>query len=650
MKKGVYIAFLFIPFWVFSQEASPVSNKSGVREPSQEAHKQFIDSANFYKKKDIAQSIGFIEKSLTVLGRQKNSPKTAVSYTTLGDIYTYWKQYDLAIANYEIALHEQSAPEIKIKLGNAYYLNKQNKKSLAIYQELINDNSLSAYQSVLLYEGLGDVYRSENDIGKAISNYEQALRIAQDNLITPKTIDLNSKLAAAYAKRNDLDQAQNLYDNSLQLASKQNPRRAIEEKERVADFYKNRNLYDKEIAIRQSALEDAKKLKRETAPAPASVSPEEDTITPQRINYKIAGAYIAQNKYEEAIPYLEESIAEADDEEDLVVQKDATRQLSEIYRTVGNYDKALASYQNYVQLVDELYIKKEEEITKASQFSRNVALNQNRIASLEKDRELSESKYELAIKERALISESNKRQQFIIYALILGLLLLLSVIILFYRSNRQQKLTNNLLSLKSLRSQMNPHFIFNALNSVNNFIAKNDERSANRYLSEFSALMRSVLENSEEDFIPLAKEIELLKLYTKLEHSRFMDKFDYDIQIDANVAIASFQIPPMLLQPYIENAIWHGLRYKESKGNLKIHFSQSNPEEIRVIIEDDGIGRKKSTELKTKNQKKQQSKGMGNIKKRIAILNDMYKNKVSVRIEDVFEDGTGTRVILTLRK
>jgi LytS/YehU family sensor histidine kinase len=197
---------------------------------------------------------------------------------------------------------------------------------------------------------------------------------------------------------------------------------------------------------------------------------------------------------------------------------------------------------------------------------------------------------------------------------------------------------------------MNPHFIFNALNSVNNYIAKSDERSANRYLSEFSTLMRSVLENSEEDFIPLSKELELLELYVKLEHSRFPDKFEYKIDIDQHLDVAAFQIPPMLLQPYIENSIWHGLRYKEEKGFLIISLIQKDKETVEITLTDNGIGRKKSAALKTTNQKKQKSKGMGNIKKRVAILNDMYKDKVDVHILDLESDGTGTKVIFTLKK
>jgi LytS/YehU family sensor histidine kinase len=162
--------------------------------------------------------------------------------------------------------------------------------------------------------------------------------------------------------------------------------------------------------------------------------------------------------------------------------------------------------------------------------------------------------------------------------------------------------------------------------------------------------MRSVLENSEEDFIPLANEIELLEMYTKLEHFRFKDKFDYEISVDENIMMNDFVIPPMLLQPYVENAVWHGLRYKEDKGKLDIKFRKVSEDTVKIIIEDNGIGRKKSKAFKTENQKKQKSKGMGNIQKRISILNEMYKDKVDVLVEDIFENEEGTRVVLMLKK
>lgn len=116
---------------------------------------------------------------------------------------------------------------------------------------------------------------------------------------------------------------------------------------------------------------------------------------------------------------------------------------------------------------------------------------------------------------------------------------------------------------------MNPYFIFKALNSVNSVIGINDERKANKYLSDFSKYMRSVIENSEEDFVPLQKEIELLELYTQLQHFRFQDKFDYSIEVNEAINFEDYQILHMLLQPYIENALWHGLCYKSEKGHFK---------------------------------------------------------------------------------
>ena len=639
-------------------EKIPKNKKIASRSNVSSQHTIFLDSANFYKKINIEKSLNFIEKSLSVLTERGDEEKMAQSFLTLGDIYMYYNQYDLAISNYESSLKQNNLNNTKINLGKAYLLNGNYNKSKAIFQELEKVQSFSNYYKINVLEGLADAYKGLNDNAKAIENYKKALKIAQDNLVTPKITDLNSKIAEVYSSEKNIPKAEEFYGNSLNLAKKENSKRAVKEKEKVADFYNESAQYDQEIELRQSTLEDIEVLERKRAsspsksaipaPAPAQISP--DSITSQKINYKIANAYIAQDKLGEAIPYLQKSIAEADDKEDLIVQKDATRKLSEVYKYVGDYNKALESYQEYVNLVDKLYLKKEQEISQVSRFSRDIALKQNRISSLEKDRELSESKFALTLKEQQLIAESNKRQLLIIYALGFAMLMMMLITYLFYRNNKQQKLANNLLALKSLRTQMNPHFIFNALNSVNNFIAQSDERSANRYLTEFSTLMRSVLENSEEDFIPLSKEIELLQLYTKLEHSRFADKFDYEINIDESVNIDEFQIPPMLIQPYIENAIWHGLRYKEEKGFLKITLNQSGPELIKITIEDNGIGRERSTELKTLNQKKQKSKGMGNIKKRIEILNDMYKDKVDVFIEDAFKNNTGTRVILTLKK
>ncbi len=613
-------------------------------------HQRLLDSANFYKKKDLEKSIDFIAQSIEILGSSGKKRELAMSLTVLGEIYMYHEQYDLAIANFKDALAARESNKTKLLLGQVYILNGDFQEGEAILTPLVAIKNMVPYQRVELFEALGDANKAMSNLREAQDYYQQGLVIAEKNQISPKVIDLSSKMGAAFASENRSIEAEGFYQNSLKLSKKVAPERMIQESEKVADFYNQKSRYEDEIQLRKQSLSELKQLPRTNTPTENSGVSRADTITSQRINYKIANAYIAQEKLDEAIPYLEKSIVEADKDDDLVVQKDATRKLSEVYRYKGDYTKALETYQDYVAVVDSLYVRKEQEISRAARFSREIANTQNRISSLEQERELNQSKYSLAVTEQQLYEETSKRQKWIIYSLIFGIALMAITSFLYYRSNKQQKLANNILALKSLRTQMNPHFIFNALNSVNNYIAKSDERSANRFLSEFSVLMRSVLENSEEDFIPLTKELELLELYVKLEHSRFQDKFDYRIEVAEKIDLATFQIPPMLLQPYIENAIWHGLRYKEEKGFLSIKVNQLTTDMLEITIEDNGIGRKKSAELKTANQRKQKSKGMGNIKKRIQILNDMYKNRVDVSISDLNEDQTGTKVSLKLKK
>ena len=606
-----------------------------------DAYLQNLDSANYYKKKDIEKSVSFIEKALA---NNQNKRRNAKTYKTLADIYFYWKQFDLAEYNYKLSNQINEEIDTKIAIAKTQFLLKKYKESKENYTSLKN-SKLSNYQEIQVFEGLGDVNFAQKNFVTARTNYQDALQIAKDNLVTPKITDLNSKIADVYAAQGKISEAENLFKKSINLAEKESPVRALKEEEKVADFYNANQRFDDEIQLRKKSLQKA-----QLNSSQRKISKEEDSITSQKINYKIGNAYIQKEDYKKALPYLEKSKEDAKKNKDIVVAKDATRKISETFATLGDEVNALKNYKEYVALVDSLYIRKEQEIQQVKRFSKRIADNQNRITSLEKDKELAESKISLAYIDQKLSEESNRKQRILIYSLFGGLLLISLLAYFMFRTNKQQKLANNLLALKSMRSQMNPHFIFNALNSVNSFIAVNDERSANRYLSEFSVLMRSVLENSDEDFIPLTKEVELLELYVKLEHNRFKDKFDYQIKFDENISLDQFSIPPMLLQPYIENAIWHGLRYKKEKGNLEISITKKDTETVSIVIIDDGIGRKKSQKLKTKNQLKQKSKGMSTIKNRIAILNSMYKERISVKVTDALENGEGTKVELLLKK
>ncbi|MGR7812444.1 histidine kinase [Lacinutrix undariae] len=599
-----------------------------------EQFKSLTDSASYYIKRDPEKSMQFVTDALS---KSHSIIEKAKVYQLLADVYMELKQYDLAVTNYRTSLQNSKSNAVLLKLAKAYELNKNYQESIETYNA-IDKQRLSNSQLINLYEGLGNTFFSIKDYKASVTAYEDGLAVAQKHVVTSKITDLNSKIAQSYNNNGQVDLAKGFFNNSLNLAEQENKARAVEEKNMVAEFnYSNKN-YDDEIKIRKQLIEDILNIQSD------SIIDNASPVTTQKQNYKIGNAYLLQKNYNKAIPYFEKSIVEADIKGDLVVKKDATKKLSDLYVDAGDFNKAKKVFDDYTAVTDALYIKKEQEITQAARLSRGIAEKQLRIKSLESDRALSESKYELT-------TERNKRQELIIYSLIGGLLLLLVTAYFMFKYIKQQRLANNLLALKSLRSQMNPHFIFNALNSVNSFIATNDERTANRYLSDFSYLMRAVLENSEEDFIPLEKEIELLQLYTKLEHFRFQDKFDYSITVAPEISVGDYKIPPMLLQPYIENAVWHGLRYKLEKGHLNILIDQKSANEISITITDDGIGREKSKALKTANQQKQNSKGMGNIKKRVAILNAMYKDKIDVCIGD-FQDAedAGTKVVVTIKK
>lgn len=206
------------------------------------------------------------------------------------------------------------------------------------------------------------------------------------------------------------------------------------------------------------------------------------------------------------------------------------------------------------------------------------------------------------------------------------------------------------LKMEALRAQMNPHFIFNSLNAINRFILRNDKVQASAYLTKFSRLVRLILQNTQSAFISLESELDSLKLYLELEQLRFDHHFDFIINVDKELDTLSIKLPPLIIQPYVENAIWHGLMHKEEKGHLRIELY----EEANILcctITDDGIGRKKAAELKSKSASKHKSMGMQITANRIAMLQQNEKVETRIVINDlVLPDGSagGTEIILKI--
>jgi hypothetical protein len=202
------------------------------------------------------------------------------------------------------------------------------------------------------------------------------------------------------------------------------------------------------------------------------------------------------------------------------------------------------------------------------------------------------------------------------------------------------------LEMNALRSQMNPHFIFNTLSSIQNFILNKDEKEANKYLSKFAKLMRSIVQNSDKSFINLQEEIHTLELYLHLEQLRFPNKFDYRFEISEKVSLSDDIIPPMILQPFIENSIRHGIAHlKDRKGLILIQIDRYDYF-LKCIVFDNGIGRKQSSLINQQKHSTHQSKGMHITKERLQLLNQLYKEIVSLEIIDLYEahQAVGTEI------
>ncbi len=209
-------------------------------------------------------------------------------------------------------------------------------------------------------------------------------------------------------------------------------------------------------------------------------------------------------------------------------------------------------------------------------------------------------------------------------------------------------------ALAALGSQMNPHFIFNCLNSIKLYTQQNDSKAVGDYLDKFARLIRNNLDNARREKIVLSEEIASLELYLQLEVMRFKNKIQYFIEVDDSVRqnMELIEVPPMLIQPYVENALWHGLMHKPEGGEVRITFSQPVSEDmLQITVSDNGIGRGKARVLKSGSTTRHKSHGTSITGERIALINERYKGMATVHTEDLADEGgaaAGTMVTIQL--
>lgn len=205
---------------------------------------------------------------------------------------------------------------------------------------------------------------------------------------------------------------------------------------------------------------------------------------------------------------------------------------------------------------------------------------------------------------------------------------------------------------KALRAQMNPHFIFNSLNSIKSLIQQDEKEKSVTYLTTFSKLIRTLLNNADKKEISLYDEIETCKLYLQLEAMRFDTKFSYAVNIDENIDLKSVQVPALIIQPFIENAIWHGIVPRNSGGHVSLNVLRKDGT-IEVVIDDDGIGREASQQNKSASGLAHQSRGVNLTQSRLELDNLLQQRQAKLEIIDKKDQqgaATGTKIIITLKE
>jgi len=378
---------------------------------------------------------------------------------------------------------------------------------------------------------------------------------------------------------------------------------------------------------------------------------ENDQWDLMRVSLDAAKAFEGEQNTAAALPLAREglSIAQRADVKPYMIQ--GYLLLSEIYNDLKQNDSGYFFIHQYIKLKDSVanqqFLWRLTNYKKQNEFKKQI----EQLTSLEKDNNIK--------------AEKLKNAMMLKWFLIIGLIIIAMSGIIVYRSlslkrkNYQLKSEHEKATLKqnatelemqALRAQMNPHFIANSLSAINLFILENNRLQASEYLAKFSRLVRLILQNSQEAFIPLERELEALQLYLELESLRFKNKFTYKINTNDLPDITDITVPPLIIQPYVENAIWHGLMHKKESGHLDIEL-YTHDEILFCKITDDGIGRKKAAELKSKSALSYKSMGMSITADRLALLQQQDQLGAHISINDlVLADGSagGTEVIIKI--
>jgi tetratricopeptide (TPR) repeat protein len=668
------------------------------------------DTALYYAQRQIALA----QKVGSVQGKMSGLVNAGLIYRMQGKYEKAYESYLLALSLARTAGHISGEVLILNNLGSTYQSQGIYDKALQYYQQSLDislkelkqkaqSNHKNAERDSLavmsLYNNMGSVYFEKGFYDKAMQYYRKALEMRSDDNLRMKSKILNN-LALIYEKEKQYQNALAYHKEALALREK------LGDLKEIAQSYNNIAIIYKEIdqdSLARELFDQALRIRTQIGDQKGLSS----TLN------NIGTLYEKKRLYDEALSFYNKSLKIRREDNDQEGQVSSLKNISLLYQKKGDVVKSNEIAKNALAMAEKigamthieglneiLYVNakisgKEEEALK---YLENYTQTKDSIFNVEKAKTIAQLQilYETERKEQLIkeLRQQNEIQQLqaertrsYFVAIGLGLLsMALVVIFTFMRSNLRKKAAllelrlQNLemgqelaqAELKAIKSQMNPHFIFNALNSIQSFIFLDDKRKASIYLSKFAQLMRLVLEMSDAKSVSLKDELTALRLYLDFENMRLNGELKYAIHLDEKVSEHHLHIPPMIIQPYVENAIKHGLLHKKTgEKKLEILFRLSEDQTcLEVFISDNGIGRERAAQIKAQSKNQHKSFATQANQKRLLILGELAaqnakkarqtdKNRKPmdkkiedfvkiIDLRDAYQNPMGTRVELRL--
>jgi tetratricopeptide (TPR) repeat protein len=519
------------------------------------------------------------------------------------------------------------------------------------------EKSLAAYYRIMPireaqhdYYALGYTLNSIGVIYKNMKRYDEALKVYDRALILFDSLNEVLDLAGTvgnmgnvYSLMGQFDKAKEYYNRALQL------NREIHSEDGEAYVLENmgnvlslQGVYDSALFYHRQALALREKFSQ---------------IDQTAISLTQVGAcYGKLHEYARARHYLDRALQLAQQIRSKTLLRDVYRERFVLFEAQRKYDEAFEAHKQYAAFKDSVL----NEVS-----TRQVHELQAKYEASEKDKQIMALANEKQIQDQEVKRQSTLKKTFIAGSILMGIVAVLVAYTLRQRLKNQALLASKNvelkeatfrqqlsdLEMKALRSQINPHFLFNCMNSINRMILSGNNENASVYLTKLSKLVRMILENTESGRVSLENELALIESYIQMEELRFKGKIDYQIQVDQSLEKENTFLPSMVLQPFVENAIWHGLMHKERQehGYIKIGIREKE-DALFCTIEDNGVGRDRSRQLQETNRFKTKSMGMKITEERLRLLNREKLEELVrvVDLKDSFDTALGTRVEISI--